>query len=319
MRRPRVLILGLGPIGRAVASAVLDSEDLHLVAAVDPAPEFAGRTLADVLADDRAPRQRVAASLAEVRPRADVVAHLAASRFPTAEKQIRDVLSRRLPVVSTCEELIAARWRWPARARALDRAARDAAVPVLAVGVNPGFAMDVLPAAVANVCVTVSSIEVLRRVDTSRRRRALQDKTGVGITSAEFRRRHRESAIGHVGLRDSLIFLVNHLPLRAEVGEERISPIVAKETVRRRGREIAAGHILGVRHRVDARDASGRVVAKVRLEMQFGHPDPGDEIRIAGDPPLHLKFAAGIPGDRATVGSVLTGLRWAPNASPGLG
>jgi 4-hydroxy-tetrahydrodipicolinate reductase len=82
---------------------------------------------------------------------------------------------------------------------------------------------------------------------------------------------------------------------------------------------VKRGQILGVKHAVDARDEAGRVVASARLEMRFGHDDPGDEIRITGDPPLHLRFEGGIPGDRATVGSVLTGLRWAPGATPGLG
>jgi 4-hydroxy-tetrahydrodipicolinate reductase len=77
--------------------------------------------------------------------------------------------------------------------------------------------------------------------------------------------------------------------------------------------------VLGVRHTVDARDREGKVRVSARLEMQFGHPDPGDEIKVAGDPPLNLRFEGGISGDRATVGSVLTGLRWSRQAPAGLG
>ena len=320
MAPTRVVVLGLGPIGQAVARAVLEAPDLKLTAAVDPAPDLAGRNLGEILGDDRAARVRVAGSLGQVRGRVDVAAHLAASRFPAADAQIREAIERRLPVVSTCEELIAARWRWPARAKALDRAACEAGVAVLPAGVNPGFAMDLLPAAVSNVCVTVKSVRVERRVDTSKRRRALQEKTGVGITPAEFRRRKKAGAVGHVGLRDSLIFLVEHLPgLSAKVGDERLSPVLAGADVKRGRRTVKKGQVLGVKHMVDAKNAAGRVVASARLEMRFGHDDPGDEIHVAGDPPLHLRFEGGISGDRATIGSVITGLRWAPGASPGLG
>jgi len=142
----------------------------------------------------------------------------------------------------------------------------------------------------------------------------------IGITPAEFRRRKKAGAVGHVGLRDSLIFLVEHLPgLSVKVGDERLSPIVAAKDVKRGRRTVKKGQVLGVKHAVDAKNAAGRVIASARLEMRFGHEDPSDEIRITGDPPLHLRFEGGISGDRATIGSVITGLRWAPGATPGLG
>jgi 4-hydroxy-tetrahydrodipicolinate reductase len=319
MVRTRVLVLGLGPIGRAVAREVLASSDLTLAGAVDPAPALAGLPLADVLEVDVPRNLRVAPSLDAVRGPADVALHLSASRFPDAAPQIEAAIDRGLHVVSTCEEMIAARWRWPEPAAKLDEAARAKGVAVVATGVNPGFAMDLLPAALANVCVSVRSVRAERRVDTSRRRRALQDKTGVGITRAEFRRRAREGTVGHVGLRDSLIFLVSHLPGDAEVGAERLRPIVAGREVRARGRRIPKGRVLGVHQTVTARNArTGRVFASLHLKMQYGLDQPYDEIRVDGDPPLRLRFEGGISGDRATVGAALSAARWVASAPPGL-
>lgn len=319
MPRTRVILLGLGPIGRAVACEVLAAPGLALVGAVDPAPALTGRPLADVLEVDGARGLRVSPTLGSVRAKADVALHLAASRFPVAAPQIEEAIARGLHVVSTCEELIAARWRWPKRAAALDRAAREKGVAIVATGVNPGFAMDLLPAALANVCVAVRSVRAERRVDTSRRRRALQDKTGVGLTREEFRRRAREGTVGHVGLRDSLIFLVGHLPGDAEVGPERLRPILATREVRARGRRIPKGHVLGVHQTVSAKNPrTGRLFAALDLRMQYGLDEPYDEIRVDGDPPLHLRFDGGIPGDRATVGAALSAVRWITSAPPGL-
>ena len=56
--------------------------------------------------------------------------------------QIEALVSRRINVVTTCEELACP---VPARAAAfkeLDRLAKRKKVSVLATGVNPGFAMD---------------------------------------------------------------------------------------------------------------------------------------------------------------------------------
>jgi 4-hydroxy-tetrahydrodipicolinate reductase len=318
MARTRVILLGLGPIGQAVAREVLASREFSLVGVVDPAPALAGQRLAAVLGAKGAGTLRVSPSLDAVRARADVALHLAASRFPQAAPQIDEAIRRGLHVVSTCEELISARWRWPRRAEALDRAARAKQVSVVATGVNPGFAMDLLPAALANVCVSVKSVRADRRVDTSRRRRALQDKTGVGITREEFRKRAREGTVGHVGLRDSLIFLVGHLPGQAEVGVERLRPILATREVRARGRRIPKGHVLGVHQTVVAKAKNGRVFAALDLQMQYGLEHPYDEVRIDGDPSLHLRFDGGISGDRATVGATLSAARWIVSAPPGL-
>jgi 4-hydroxy-tetrahydrodipicolinate reductase len=302
-----------------VTREIVDAPDLKLVAVVDPAPTLAGRNVGELLRDERARSLRVTPSLDALgRKRVDVGVHLAASRFPVARAHVEDLISRGLSVVSTCEELIAARYRWPREAGRLDRAARRAGVAVLATGVNPGFVMDLLPAALGNVCVDVTSVKVTRHVDTSKRRAALQAKTGAGITKAEFRRRARENAVGHVGLRDSLVFLVNHLPLSAEVGEETLRPILATRAVGRGRTRIPKGHVLGVHQTVKARTTAGKIVASFDLKMAFGLKDPHDAIVLRGDPPISLRIDGGISGDRATVGAVLSGIRYVEEASPGL-
>lgn len=319
MSRIRVVILGLGPIGRAVAREVLLSPDLKLVAAVDPAAVLAGRRVAELAGVKGRSSPRVVASLDQVAVSADVAVHLAASRFAVGAAHIEAALDHGVHVVTTCEEMIAAAGRWPRRAAALDRRARARGKAVVATGVNPGFMMDLLPSALANVCVKVDSVRVVRRQDTSRRRRALQDKTGVGLTPAEFRRRARQGSIGHVGLKDSLIFLVRHLPGDVDVGDERMRPVVAARAVRRNGRRIPAGHVLGTHHTIVAKHRkSGRVFASLDLRMEFGFAEPFDEIRIAGDPPLSVRFEGGVHGDRATIGAVLSGIRWVVHAPPGL-
>jgi 4-hydroxy-tetrahydrodipicolinate reductase len=315
MSRIRVALIGFGPIGRSVGQEVLAAPDLDLVAVVDPAPDLTGRSVAELLDNPLAARRKVLASLDALPARVDVAVHLAASRFPVAERHITELVQRRLPVVTTCEEMLAARWRWPRPAAKLDRAAREAGVPVIATGVNPGFVMDLLPAALANVLVSIRSVKVTRRVNTAKRRKALQEKTGAGITRAEFRARAAQGTVGHVGLKDSLVFLMNHLPLQGEVGDEKLTAVLQKDT---RGR-IPKGHVLGVHQVVKARDGDGRVVATLDLTMVHGLEDAYDEIRIAGDPPAVLRFEGGLPGDRATVGAVLAAIRWVESAPPGLG
>jgi 4-hydroxy-tetrahydrodipicolinate reductase len=52
--------------------------------------------------------------------------------------------------------------------------------------------------------------------------------------------------------------------------------------------------------------------------MSIGLGNPYDEIVIDGDPPIRLRIEGGVPGDRATVGMVLSTIRQARDARPGL-
>ncbi|MGQ0721999.1 MAG: dihydrodipicolinate reductase, partial [Candidatus Eiseniibacteriota bacterium] len=83
---------------------------------------------------------------------------------------------------------------------------------------------------------------------------------------------------------------------------------------------LRRGDVSGVHQTVVARSQSGRrVVASLDLRMEYGLADPHDEIRIDGDPSFRVRVEGGVPGDRATVGAVLSAIRYVPEASPGLG
>lgn len=324
----RVVVLGLGPIGRAAALEILQDPGMELVGAVDPSPAYVGKSLGEVLGVKPGRGKKANPGMLRVSPNVsalratkfDVAVHMAGSRFLSIVDQLRELVSRGVHVVSTSEELIAASVRWPAQAEALDREARKHEVCVLAAGVNPGFVMDLLPSAVANACVSVRTVRVTRHVDTSKRRRALQEKTGAGLTRAEFTKRLKAGTIGHVGLRDSLLFLLDHVSVRGVAGPESIRPLIASKAVGRGAARIPAGRVIGVHQRVSAKDpVSGKKVAEYDLKMGLHLPHPYDEIRIDGDPPIHLRIEGGIQGDRATVGMVLSTIRATEGARPGLG
>lgn len=320
----RVVVLGLGPIGRAVAQEITQDSGMTLVGAVDPA--YAGQRVAEVLGAKSAPRGtaglevRVAESVNALGSLPfDVAVHMAGSRFPKVAAQLAELVRQRVHIVSTCEELIAAAVRWPKEAEELDAAAKEVGVAVLAAGVNPGFVMDLLPSAMTNVCVSVRSIRVTRHVDTSKRRRALQEKTGAGLTRAEFTRKAREGAVGHVGLRDSLLFFLDHVNVGGEAGAETLRPIIASKAVGKGAARVAKGRVAGVHQRVVARDPkTKKTVAVYELKMAIGLAKPFDEIVIDGDPPVRVKIEGGIQGDRATVGMVMSSIRASADARPGL-
>ncbi len=316
-----VVVVGLGEIGQAIARGVIARSDLRLVGAVDPHPELAGRPLADVLASP-APDQAVAASAAELlrEVRGGVVLHAAGSRFLEALPALTEAVRAGASVVSTCEELA---WPWLRSEEAadeLDRLCEERNVAVLGTGVNPGFALDRLPAFLGQVTGTVRHVRGLRVVDASGRRPALQRKIGAGLTEDAFHEAAERGEVGHVGLAESAALVAAGLGLPLEEMEEEILPLVAQEDGEplppgplssfageggnARMGIVLRGQVAGVQQTARVFDGE-REVVRLELVLAMGAEDPRDEIELDADPPIRVLVPGGIPGEPATVAAVL--------------
>src|SRR5688572_6851697 len=157
--------VGLGLIGQRVAATGIREGLYRPVAAVDPAPQLVGRDLGELLGD-RANGVTVRATLAEALADAKEPPALALHATRSTVRAVADELialaEAGCDVVSTCEELAAPRLRAPDVADRIDRAAVAAGRRIVGAGVNPGFAMDLLPLVLAQASSDVRSI-VIRR------------------------------------------------------------------------------------------------------------------------------------------------------------
>ncbi|RMD83187.1 MAG: hypothetical protein D6815_07255, partial [Candidatus Dadabacteria bacterium] len=271
------------------------------------------------LCGEPVPHVEVRASLAEAlaATEADVAFHAVASRVRDVEGQIQALLEAGLDVVTSAEEMI-----WPyagARdvAERIDECARQCGRSVVAAGVNPGVLMDRLPVYLSSLCVHVEAVEVYRLVDLSKRRPALRKKMGVGRPRAEVEAAAEAGTIGHVGLRESLYYLAAGLGWKLDSVRERIEPIVAREALEKGGELVRPGEVLGLDHSVEA-TALGGGRARLHLVMRLDATDPVDEIRLEGEPPLHVRFVGGVDGDVATAATVINAASFARGAAPGL-
>lgn len=300
-----VVLLGLGEIGQAIARAALLRPELRIVAAVDAAPAFAGRTLSQVLGEP-APDATIARRLADVTALAPggVVLAATGSRFDEVLPDLEQAARAGLHVVSTCEELA---WPWlnhADEAAILDRLCHEKNVAILGTGVNPGFVLDRLPAILAQVTGPVRHLRGVRVVDVARRRGALQRKVGAGLTEDEFHDRVEQGTLGHVGLAESAA-----MAAEACIGvdeyevDEEILPLVAEEDAEGPV-PVARGRVAGLHH--EARVfVEGREVVRLELTIAVGAEDPRDELVLDADPPVKLVVPGGIAGDAATVHAVV--------------
>jgi 4-hydroxy-tetrahydrodipicolinate reductase len=300
----RAVVVGLGPIGREVAGALI-AKGATLLGAADKA--LAGADVATLVAGAPA-GLRVAAAAAEVHARAaagDVAVLCTASRLRDVAPDLRAAIDAGLHVVSTCEELADPALRSAELAAELDARARARGVAVLGAGVNPGLVMDRLPLLLAEGCVRVDHVRVERVVDAAARRAPLRAKVGAGLAVDAFHQGVAEGRIGHVGLAQSAALVARGLGVAIGAIEETIDPV------------LDGGRVLGVRQ-VASVHAAGVERVRLELTMALGAPDPHDRVVIAGDPPLDVRVVGGVPGDRATVGAVVNAALAVGRMAPGL-
>ena len=103
----KVLHFGLGPIGAAVVRQVADRKGFRIVGAVDIDPTKEGRDLGDVASVGRRLRIKVSADAKKTikLTRPDVVVLCTTSSLKRTLPQIEEILKRKVPIVSTTEEL----------------------------------------------------------------------------------------------------------------------------------------------------------------------------------------------------------------------
>ncbi|MBI5506855.1 MAG: hypothetical protein HY899_18875 [Deltaproteobacteria bacterium] len=315
----RILHFGLGEIGIGIARETARTARLHSVAAVDLDSSKVGRPLGS-LCGSGSSDVIVRASLMEALADAgsvDVAFHCAGSHLKDIEAGLLDLIEAGCNVVTTAEEVIFPYVGHPDAAERLDAAARRKGVTLYAAGVNPGFLLDRLPVYLSSMTLAPRSVRAVRMVDLSRRRAALRRKMGVGEDAASVSERTRRFAIGHAGFTESVQYVARALGWAIGPVEQALEPVVADRRVERAGEIVEPGAVLGLAHTAHAESADGHEI-NFSLTMRLDCSEPFDEIEIAGQPPILVRFPLGLHGDLATLASAVNAASFVATAPPGL-
>ncbi len=315
----RVLHVGLGPIGLAVVRQVASRKGLTAVGAVDLDPAKVGKDLGDVAQIGRRLRIKVSDDVDAVirATKPDVAVLCTSSSIAKLVPQVAAIVKRKVPIVSTTEELA-----YPTRARRkyarqIDELARRGKVAILGTGVNPGFIMDALPIMLTGVCESVERVHVDRIQDARIRRLPFQQKIGAGLTPEAFQARVDAGTVRHVGLAESITMIADALGWTLDRVTDEIAPKIAAEPVASQFLNVEAGQVCGlIQDGVGYRD--GEPVITLHMEAYLGAPESYDAVRIEGTPPLRMKLAGGVHGDIATASITVNSIPRVMAATPGL-
>ena len=304
MEKMKVIIYGCGVMGCKMAEALLEKESFEIAGAVDIAPRIVGKDLGQLLAKKRdlgiVVEKDADALFAKVKPHA--VIHTTSSSLKDVFPQIAQCVKAGLNVISTCEELSYPWKRHPELSAELDRLAKERQVTVVGTGINPGYLMDTLPLILTAPCLKVTSIRVIRMMNSSRRRIPFQVKVGSGLTPREFRKKinHKEIT-GHVGLLESINMIAAGLGWELDSAKE-IPPVavLAKKNTPTAVGTVMPGNVVGLKSTAYAK-IKGKKVISLEFVAHAAVKDEYDEIVIEGIPNIHEKIIGGVHGDIGTV------------------
>jgi 4-hydroxy-tetrahydrodipicolinate reductase len=315
----RVVLVGLGPIGAAVAGQLeRRRKAFQIVGAVDIDPSKTGRDAGEVLELGRRMRVKVTDGIGRTirATKPDVAVLCTGSTLKQVLPQFEEVLKQRVPIVTTTEQAAYAVRRNARLVKRLDQAARRAKVAVLGTGVNPGFVMDALPIALTAVCERVDRIEVQRIQDASVRRLPFQRKIGAGLTPEQFQRGVEDGTLRHVGFAESIQMIADAVGWRLDRVTDEVTPKIASRAVESEHFGVNPGDVSGlVQEGIGY--VAGEPLITLHLEAYLGAPESFDSVLIEGSPRIHSKIAGGVHGDIATASMVVNSIPAVLDAAPG--
>ena len=323
MDKVRVVLCGVGAVGRRIAKFLLEKEGVEIVGAIDVAKEKVGRDLGEVIGVKKKLGVTVSDDADTVlsRAEADVMAHATTSFLKQVHPQIAKALEHGVNVVSTCEELSYPYIADANLARKLDELAKRHRATVLGTGVNPGFVMDTLPITLTGACQKVKAIKVTRSLDAANRRVPFQKKIGAGLTPEELKEKLEKREItAHVGLEQSMNLIASALGWELDkVKVAPVEPVIAERQVTSKvegGVTVEPGQVAGLKQSGWATKDGERVVT-LDLHMYMG-AEEYELYTIEGVPTVTMKNTPCIHGDISTIAMIVNSIPKVINAPPGL-
>ena len=321
MKKVRVIILGLGAMGRLISTYVMKRRDLEVIGAVDIDQEKVGKDLGEILGLDNQIGVKVTDDLDALfsRFKADVVIQSTVSYLKLAYLQIVKCVKAGMNVVSTCEELSYPYHKFPELASDINKLAKEHGVTVLGTGINPGFLMDTLPIVLTGPCLDVESIKVIRMMYSGNRRDTYQRKIGTGLSPETFKKMIDDGRItGHVGLVESICMIAAALGWTLDRIQELIpESVISDKEIKTKYTTVKTGQVAGLKS-VAFGINGGKKVITLEFVSHAMIEKPYDSITIEGTPSIHERIEGGVHGDLGTVAMVINSIPKVINAKPGL-
>ena len=166
----RVAAIGTGNVGRHALSQLITNPDYELTAVWVSSPNKAGKDAGELAGLDVSTGVVATTDLDEVlatKPECAVYTAMADNRLPEALEDYRRILAAGVNVVGSSAVFLQYPWQvLPAElVEPLEQAAQEGRSSLFINGIDPGFANDLLPLALAGTCQRIEQIRCMEIVD----------------------------------------------------------------------------------------------------------------------------------------------------------
>ncbi|TCO79039.1 2,4-diaminopentanoate dehydrogenase [Marinisporobacter balticus] len=325
MENVKVIIYGLGAMGKGMAEMLLKKKGAEIVGVVGRG-KMLGTSMYDHLSVEKEDRKDVIIGTYEdviTEKAADVVLLCTDSFTKNAFEKIKYCLEKKINVVSSAEEMAYPKAQEPELTKEMHKIAKENGVTVLGTGINPGLMMDLLVVALTGACEEVDHI-VARRVNSlSPFGPAVMEEQGIGITVDAFNKGVKENTLaGHVGFVESVNMITDAIGWKlSDQVKQSMQPIVSNVYRKSPYAEVQAGDVAGC-----AMKGFGYVDGELKIEMD--HPQQiepelegvhtGDYIIIKGTPDINMAINPEVPGGIGTIAMCVNMIPHVINARAGL-
>lgn len=324
MKNVKVIIWGLGAMGSGMAKVLLTKKGVDIVGGID-IEKFHGQSLYEHVGVERGDREEVLIGSVEdvlKEEAADVVLLATDSFTKNAFPKIKQILEKKMNVITTAEEMAYPAAQNPDLAEEMDKIAKENGVSVLGTGINPGHIMDML-VLVMTGCMTDVKHILSRRVNSlSPFGPAVMKEQGIGISVEEFNERKAAGTMdGHVGFAESVGMMAEGLGLKVEEFSQDMSPIETDVDRKSPYGFAAAGTCAGVAMTAKAKLSNGMIIDMdhpQQIEPEQVGINTGDYVIIDGTPSINLVNSPEVEGGLGTIAMVVNMIPQIINAEPGL-
>lgn len=321
MKKLRVIQFGLGAMGSVMAKIVLEKKELELVGAVIRDEKDNGKDIGKLIGLNKKTGVRASNNPEEVfkKAKADIMLHAAVSYVPQVWEQIKPAVVSGINVVTIAEEMGYPFVKYPSLSREMDKTAKKHKVSILGSGINPGFAMDLMPLIISGICREVKSIRVTRVIDFSPFGPSIQKNIGIGMDAKEFKNKLKSKKLPlHLGLPESAYMLASGLQWKIDKLLEKREPVLAKHSIKVPGyMTVQKGKVAGFNHRCFGFYRGKKLITLEELGRVDPHEKYENTITIEGKPKL-IETINVPPGNITTTSHAVNLIPKVVNARPGL-
>lgn len=321
----KVGIWGYGAMGKGIANMLMKKKGVTVVGVCDVSKDLVGRGFLDFITTKGNQENHLIVSnidemLSSVPMDIMIIATDSFTR-KTFDKIVK-VVSHKVNVISTAEEMAFPMANEPELSQEIDDLACENKVTVLGTGINPGFIMDYLVLALTGTMEEVNHIEAERVNSLSPFGPTVMEEQGVGISLETYDERMKKNQLaGHVGFKESVYMISTGLGIELSSFDQQMKPIVSNVHRKSQYGEVMPGHLAGI-----DMTAQGFVDDKPFISMK--HPQQiepeiegtttGDYIRLQGVPNVNMSITPEVDGGIGTIAMCVNMIPHVLNATPGL-